>query len=63
MSKQPSIPSTSAAAGSGVNAPKEALRQQPEDLDATKNNEPTNEFQARTIELRTQRPQWVTYYQ
>lgn len=38
-------------------------RLQPEDLDATRNNEATTEFQARTIELRGQRPQWVTYYQ
>lgn len=38
-------------------------RHQPEDLDATRNNEATTEFQARTIELRTQRPQWITYYQ
>lgn len=38
-------------------------RNQPDDLDATRNNEATTEFQARTIELRTQRPQWVTYYQ
>lgn len=35
----------------------------PEDLDATRNNEPTTEFQSKTIELRNQRPQWVTYYQ
>jgi V-type H+-transporting ATPase subunit H len=38
-------------------------RHQPEDLDATRNNEATTEFQTRTIELRTQRPQWVTYFQ
>lgn len=38
-------------------------RHQPEDLDATRNNEATTEFQAKTIELRAQRPQWVTYYQ
>lgn len=38
-------------------------RLQPEDLDATRNNEATTEFQSKTIELRTQRPQWVTYYQ
>ena len=38
-------------------------RLQPEDLDVTRNNEATNEFQARTIELRNQRPQWITYYQ
>ncbi len=38
-------------------------RIQPEDLDATRNNEATTEFQTRTIELRTQRPQWITYYQ
>lgn len=36
---------------------------QPEDLDATRNNEPTTEFQAKIIDLRNQRPQWVTYYQ
>lgn len=36
---------------------------QPEDLDVTRNNEPTNEFQSKTIELRNQRPQWITYYQ
>jgi len=36
---------------------------QPEDLDATRNNEPTTEFQSKTIELRNQRPQWITYYQ
>ena len=35
----------------------------PEDLDATRNNEPTTDFQAKTIELRNQRPQWITYYQ
>jgi len=39
------------------------FRQQPEDLDVTRNNEATNEFQAKTIELRNQRPQWITYYQ
>ena len=38
-------------------------RHQPEDLDATRNNQATTEFQTKTIELRTQRPQWVTYYQ
>lgn len=38
-------------------------RIQPEDLDATRNNEATTEFQIRTMELRTQRPQWITYYQ
>lgn len=38
-------------------------RQQPEDLDVTRNNEATNEFQAKTLELRNQRPQWITYYQ
>ena len=41
----------------------EILRLQPDDLDVTRNNEATNEFQARTIELRNQRPQWITYYQ
>lgn len=39
------------------------FRQQPEDLDVTRNNEATNEFQAKTIELRAQRPQWITYHQ
>ena len=44
--------------------PKEITsRVQPDDLDVTRNNEATNEFQARTIELRNQRPQWITYYQ
>lgn len=43
--------------------PSVMFRQQPEDLDVTRNNEATNEFQAKTIELRTQRPQWITYYQ
>lgn len=42
---------------------KVSQRIQPEDLDATRNNEATTEFQIRTIELRTQRPQWITYYQ
>jgi hypothetical protein len=41
----------------------EIYRLQPDDLDVTRNNEATNEFQARTIELRNQRPQWITYYQ
>ena len=41
----------------------ESGRYQPEDLDATRNNEATTEFQAKTIELRAQRPQWITYYQ
>ena len=41
----------------------EIYRLQPEDLGATRNNEATTEFQARTIELRNQRPQWITYYQ
>ena len=44
-------------------ASKEMYRLQPDDLDVTRNNEATNEFQARTIELRNQRPQWITYYQ
>ena len=38
-------------------------RLQPDDLDVTRNNEATNEFQAKTLELRNQRPQWITYYQ
>jgi hypothetical protein len=38
-------------------------RHQPDDLDVTRNNEATNEFQAKTIDLRNQRPQWITYYQ
>ena len=38
-------------------------RHQPEDLDVTRNNEATNEFQAKTIELRNMRPQWISYYQ
>jgi hypothetical protein len=38
-------------------------RNQPEDLDVTRNNEATTEFQAKTVELRAQRPQWITYYQ
>jgi hypothetical protein len=42
---------------------KESLRNQPEDLDVTRNNEATNEFQAKTIEVRNQRPQWITYFQ
>ena len=42
---------------------KEIYRLQPEDLGAARNNEATTEFQARTIELRSQRPQWITYYQ
>ena len=42
---------------------KDSFRQQPDDLDVTRNNEATNEFQSRTIELRNQRPQWITYYQ
>ena len=48
---------------SSVPVVKESYRQQPDDLDVTRNNEATNEFQARTIELRNQRPQWITYYQ
>lgn len=38
-------------------------RHQPDDLDATRNNEATTEFQTKTLELRSQRPQWITYYQ
>lgn len=44
---------------SGTSQP---LRQYPEDLDVTRNNEATNEFQLKTLELRNQRPQWTTYY-
>lgn len=40
-----------------------AQRVQPEDLDATRNNEATTEFQAKTIELRAHKPQWISYYQ
>ncbi|CAF1097838.1 unnamed protein product, partial [Brachionus calyciflorus] len=42
--------------------PTSQFRQQPEDLDVTRNNEAINEFQAKTIELRSHRPQWITYY-
>ena len=50
---------------SSTNQPPAAntYRLQPEDLDVTRNNEATNDFQAKTIELRNQRPQWITYYQ
>jgi V-type H+-transporting ATPase subunit H len=40
------------------------VRVHPQDLDATtRQNEATTEFQAKTIELRRQKPQWITYYQ
>lgn len=39
------------------------FRQQPEDLDVTRNNEAINDFQSKTLELRNHRPQWITYYQ
>ena len=42
---------------------KETFGQKPEDLDVTRNNEPINEFQAKTVELKNQRPQWITYFQ
>ncbi len=42
---------------------KENARLQPDDLDVARNNEATNEFQAKTIELRSQRPQWISYFQ
>lgn len=55
-------PELASEATSGA-TPAMIFRQQPEDLDVTRNNEATNEFQAKTIELRNQRPQWITYYQ
>lgn len=55
--------SSSSSSSSSVNPATSLFRQQPEDLDVTRNNEATNEFQAKTIELRNQRPQWITYYQ
>jgi hypothetical protein len=60
----PQTPTASVPQQSSQNDPKEiSSRVQPDDLDVTRNNEATNEFQARTIELRNQRPQWITYYQ
>lgn len=61
-SNQPST-SESTSAISNQTVPSIIFRQQPEDLDVTRNNEATNEFQAKTIELRAQRPQWITYNQ
>lgn len=65
----PSVPGQQADNNNGsataqlLPAGAQIFRQQPEDLDVTRNNEATNEFQTKTIELRNQRPQWITYYQ
>ena len=65
MSSKPAQPSPTniQQTESKESAVKEIYRQQPDDLDVTRNNEATNEFQAKTLELRNQRPQWITYYQ
>lgn len=63
--KSPDLADTPTGSNSAGQASSNVLlfRQQPEDLDVTRNNEATNEFQAKTVELRNQRPQWITYYQ
>jgi V-type H+-transporting ATPase subunit H len=67
MSQQPQTSSSSSSSSTVVQQqqqqqPKELFRQYPEDLDVTRNNEAVNEFQMKTLELRSQRPQWTTYF-
>lgn len=61
MSKPVATNTPAASTSSGPS--RETFGQKPEDLDVTRNNEPINEFQAKTVELRNQKPQWITYYQ
>lgn len=57
------IAATPAPSARQVLQPGETFGQKPEDLDVARNNEPINEFQAKSVELKNQRPQWITYYQ
>jgi hypothetical protein len=59
---RPPVPQPPGAAASAA-LKIETFGQKPEDLDVPRNNEPTNDFQAKTVELKNQRPQWITYYQ
>jgi hypothetical protein len=64
LPKPPSSGSTQSAASTANNALNiETFGQKPEDLDVARNNEPINDFQAKSVELKNQRPQWVTYKQ
>jgi hypothetical protein len=61
---RPPVPQPPGAAAAAPAVLKiETFGQKPEDLDVPRNNEPTNDFQAKTVELKNQRPQWITYYQ
>ena len=57
-----SQPTTSSAASQQQQQQPQTFHPYPEDLDVTRNNEATTEFQAKTLELRSQRPQWTTYF-